>query len=311
MFLGTTLEDIGTALVAAAPVSWVTRNWKLRSLYIGIASLIPFVLANLILFPKDLEAIKKILINLAGGLLLLAIYNFILDKLLLNDGTLRINAIQRRRMDEQYRQMKVGARYKIYILATSLNDSINDFLRDTKLFKNITDSDLSLDIRLVFVSPNSEVIKDRAREDGRSESIIKGRINSTIKKSVLLYDRIIKLMEQGKKSNSTISVKITNVHPLHSLVIIDDKPIHWTVHTLSKNETLESVISVPLDNDPVYTDFLRHFDSVWSDPSTVKVFEIDLKSKAHKLEEELLNSLYSITPNFDGKWRNTVKKFPD
>lgn len=293
------IEDIGVALLAAGPVSLLVRNWRTRNLFLGALGITAIGIADFFVSKDVLKnlgetgAINKIIVNFGAGLITLSVYNFISNYLYLNDGTIRIKASERRTLDKHYKDMKLAAQQKIYVLATSINGALDDFIVDKKVKQKIEMQNSSLDIKYIFVNPVSKVVAQRAIEDGRTEEDLRDKIKESVKRSLKLYRQFSNHMAKSFSSGkSTFEIKITKMHPLHSVVIIDDKPIQWAVITCDNQATREIVLEIPIENQPIYSSLKSHFDSLWKHSDTEMLISIDLQAKTKYLNENLLQSIY-------------------
>lgn len=213
---------------------------------------------------RDQEArarLKQWLINIQGGIDRFAHSMYSQD-------FVRIVADNRHALDQEYRERKYCAN-KIDILGMALSGALTELSTDSenKILSRVLFNNAQ--VRMMFVTPCSEYIKQRAIEDGDSLEQLTNMLNESIIKAVKVYQRFRDLYESEKNKGAIqpaavgfLEVRITDFCP-HFTIYRTDDMILWGIYTAATRGDHSAVLRVQKTNDALFRQMMSHFEKLW------------------------------------------------
>jgi hypothetical protein len=128
-------------------------------------------------------------------------------------------------------------------------------------------------IRLMFLSPTADYVKQRAAEDGVSVADLEKELRKSVLYCVSIYDRLDKLFQEASNSRTfrrermgAVEIRLMDMCP-HYTIYHSDGEILWGIYTSAQRGYFSSVLSVRKDHKVLHEQLMSHFDSMW-DKST-------------------------------------------
>lgn len=214
----------------------------------------------------------------------------------------RVLADNRKVLDADYRERKYGAR-NVDILGMALSGALIEMANDEdhRMLRRVLFD--GVQVRMIFITPTSEYVKQRAVEDGDSLAQLQGLLRNSVLHTREVYERFARLYEQEEKAGQinptsigSLEIRVIDFCP-HFTIYRTDDSILWGIYTATTRGLYSSVLEVQKSHDSLFRQIVGHFDSLWKigglDRSPDKTFLLKCDSYMppilnERLVEELL-----------------------
>jgi hypothetical protein len=172
-------------------------------------------------------------------------------------------------LEALYRERKNSAR-NVDILAVALSGALTEIAGDeenTLLRRVLFDK---VQVRMIFVSPASGYVRQRAIEDGVLPTQLQCSLKDSVRHTCEVYGRFKRLYDEVKKqpggfkreSMGSLEIRATDFCPYFTVFRTDDSVL-WGIYTAATQGLRSSVIEVQKSHDRLFRQILGHFDSLW------------------------------------------------
>jgi hypothetical protein len=124
-------------------------------------------------------------------------------------------------------------------------------------------------IRLMFLSPSAQYVKQRAAEDGVSITDLEGELRKSAVYCASIYGRLEKLFQEASSSRTfrrermgALEIRLLDMCP-HYTIYRSDGEILWGIYTSAQRGYFSSVLLVKKDHKQLHEQLMGHFDSMW------------------------------------------------
>lgn len=253
----------------------------------------------------DLEAGNKwysILQNIGTGLFAAGIVSIVLRyfspwKQKEVARNLKVVAKRGKDYEKEFINRKFHAEESIKIMSIALVGAMKDFSEYDDLIRKIISQ--RVHVKLMFLNPLAEYIKDRAKADGNPIDIVLANIKSSIARSKKVHEKLEISYQSSLSGGSydrsvfgSFEIRLFNTCPYFSLYIIDNMPILWGVYSAAGLGYNQPVIEVPNEQAIIYNSLLKNFDRLWDWNSDNYLVKFDWTSGGPKINNKILSEIY-------------------
>lgn len=200
----------------------------------------------------------------AAGLVSMLLQRFKTKK---DHNTVRILTANRQTLSDKYKKRKYNAQ-KVEILSIALSEALEELVSDQKdilLRKVLLEG---VHVKLMFLSPKSLYVKQRALEDSAPEKELSDNLVNSVKKVRVLSSKFNDLFENLKDQIDptkigSFEIRVIDHCPHFTTYRTNDK-ILWGLYTSQNRGTHSAVISVEKANETLFKQLNGHFESIWN-----------------------------------------------
>jgi hypothetical protein len=228
----------------------------------------------------------------------------------------RIVTDNRHNLDKEYREWKYSARY-VDIVSLALSGALEELASDSdsRFLKRVVRE--GAQARLMFLTPTSSYVRQRAMEDGDTVSGLTAKLLEAVAKVRRVYDRLSDLYQEERNNGQvrldragSLEIKVLDLCP-HFTIYRTDESILWGIYTATTMGLYSSVLHVKKSHDELYQQLLQHFNSLWKQPSLSRTTEDSTLLSFHChaapfLNEDLIDLLCKSAGGESRKWQNHV-----
>jgi hypothetical protein len=208
---------------------------------------------------------------------------------------IRIVANDRKALDRDYRERKFSA-HTIDIVSIALSNALDELATDSenRLLRRVLFNDVH--VRLMFVAPTSQCVRQRALEDGDSFDQLQALLRRSVRRSVEVYQRLKALHEEAETEGrlrgvavGLFEIRVTEFCP-HFTIYRTDDSILLGIYTAGAKGLDSAVLQVQKSHDAMFQQVAGHFNSLWAlinRPDTAA--EEKYLVKCHSLMQPSLN----------------------
>lgn len=220
---------------------------------------------------------------------------------LLERDYVRIVTSNRRLLDKEYRERKLTAR-TIDIVSMALSSALDEIATDPNcaLLKRILYDNAQ--VRLMFVTPTSPCVLQRAAEDGDSVAGLQAKLKDAVRRVVQIYELLKRLFDEEKQRGNirpdrmgSLEIRVLDFCP-HFTIYRTDNSVLWGIYTATNLGLYSAVLQVKKSHEDLFQQMIQHFDSLWKFPSLERAAEESYLISCHchvqpMLNEKLVNEL--------------------
>lgn len=180
----------------------------------------------------------------------------------------RVLADNRKVLDADYRERKYSAR-NVDILGMALSGALIEVANDQdhRLLRRVLFD--GAQVRMIFITPTSEYVRQRAIEDGDSLVQLQGLLKNSVLHTREVYERFGRLYQQEEQighirptSMGSLEIRVIDFCP-HFTIYRTDDSILWGIYTATTRGLYSSVLQVQKSHDALFRQIVGHFDSLW------------------------------------------------
>src|SRR5687768_10855353 len=181
----------------------------------------------------------------------------------------KIAATDRTALDSVYRERKNSAEM-VDIVSMALSNALDELVNDSdhKLLKRVLFNDAH--VRLMFVAPTSEYVRQRALEDGDSFNQLQALLRRSVRRSVEIYERLRTLAEQAERDGllrsvniGSFEIRVTEFCP-HLTIFRTDNSLLLGIYTAAAKGLDSAVLQIERSHDPIFQQLCGHFNNLWA-----------------------------------------------
>jgi hypothetical protein len=220
-------------------------------------------------------------------------------------ATVEIVAKNRRIIDPLYRDLWRDAKHEVTNVAIAMQSALKNMASDEEhhTIKKVVTSPIS--VRLVFMSPESPLIGQRAIEDGVRPEDLKRDLLLSLALCVRVFDGLRAAYDLARSrgglqldETGALEVRITQACP-HITVFRSDNTIIWGLYTSDRKGYDSPPLRATPTQDVLYQALSNHFEIIWARSNDERyggwVLRYDFNGPA--LNEPLLRTF------FGNEWR--------
>ena len=222
--------------------------------------------------------IKELFEALGTSLIAASIVSLLIRRIYFNHPKKEIEYItsNRKSIEQRYIKLKYNA-HELDVVSIALVNLLIEFSSesDTRLINRILFG--KANVRLMFLSPTSSFIQQRAIEDGLSESELKEIIKNSIINCIKIFAQLKKFhgiaSSKGTlrpENSGNFEIKLIDMCPYFTIFRADDE-IYVGIYTSALKGPDSSVLRVGKKQYSLYDQFRKHFDKLWD--TTITNFE--------------------------------------
>lgn len=191
---------------------------------------------------------------------------------LLERHFVRIVTDNRHKIDSEYRDRKYAARY-VDIVGLALSELLEELASDesVRFLKRVVRE--GTHARLMFLSPTSSYVRQRAAEDGDTLIGLTAKLRQAAGKMHRIYERLCKLYNEEKSRGQysvdragSLEIKVLDLCPYFTIYRTDES-ILWGMYTSSNMGLYSPALHVKKSHDELYQQLSQHFNSLWKQPT--------------------------------------------
>ncbi len=215
------------------------------------------------------EAFKDLLQALGTALFAVGFVGILLQRLQVpKKNTVEIATHSRSKLAEEYKTGKYKAK-KVDIASIALSGALNEIASDAhdRFLKRVLLENLRS--RLIFLSPKSGYVLQRALEDGKQPHELTKILSESVREVRRIYEKLADMHEDavrggGINSNMVGSLEIRVMdHCPHFTLYRTDDQILWGMYTSNTRGINSAVLRVGDNNRELFTQLMKHFDTLW------------------------------------------------
>lgn len=209
----------------------------------------------------------------------------------------RIVANDRKTLDREYRERKYFA-HTVDIVSMALSNALNELATDSehKLLKRVLFNNAH--VRLMFVAPTSEYLRQRALEDGDSFDQLQAFLRRSVRRSIEIYQRLKTLHEEADTEGrlqsvavGSLEIRVTEFCP-HFTIYRTDDSLLFGIYTAAAKGLDSAVLQIQKSHDAIFQQVSGHFNSLWALHWPKAAAEENYLVKCHSLMPPSLNEAF-------------------
>ena len=222
----------------------------------------------------------------------------------------RIVTDDRQTLHTEYRDRKYSAQ-RVDILSMALIGALDELatdgdhkLLDRVLFHNAQ-------VRMMFVTPTSEYVRQRAIEDGEPSEQLQMRLRGAVRRAVEIYERLKARHGAAEREGriratavGSLEIRVTDFCP-HFTIYRTDDSILWGIYTSASKGLYSSVLQVQRSHGALFEQIGKHFDCLWQLHRLGRAAEDSYLVKCHSQLAPCLNEQF-VDEILGGSWRDGV-----
>lgn len=184
------------------------------------------------------------------------------------ENTLKVATYNRITLSDEYKERKYRAE-KVEIVSIALSGALEEISSDSNskflnkiLFGNVN-------ARLIFLSPLSDYVKQRAIEDNVSKDELRTILEQSVKEVKQIHKKLLSLYEEAYAERKLLPGKVGSLeiriidHCPHFTLYRTDEDILWGIYTSETRGTNSAVLNVNKENQRLFNQLTGHFDTLW------------------------------------------------
>jgi hypothetical protein len=226
------------------------------------------------------------------------------------DDQITIASPDRRSLENEYRRRTYSA-HKVDILSIALGGALEEMAEDRRekmLRRTLSDG---AQVRLMFLSPAAEYVRQRAAENGTSPVEFQETLKQSIVYCVSIFERLKRLFEADharsfeREQVGSLEIRLTDLCPYFT-IFRTDADIIWGVYTSTKKGYFSPAFHVSQRQTPLYDELMGHFNRLWDKSLDNKTNEANYLVRFDGSSPPLINEKL-LTSILGRGWRDKRK----
>jgi hypothetical protein len=246
----------------------------LKKLNLTLIDIVVILSGLVLLFVMGLgnlgDPIKAVLEAIGTSLIAAGFVTYLMRRFYFEEQRDTIKVFSERRcLENEFLGRKFSAR-EIDVVALALSGGLQFFAGDPgqKLLKRILLDGVK--VRLMFLSPSADYVRQRALEDGTSMEELQGILKRSVIQCVTIYKNFRNLYKNTTRSGAlnrekigSFEIRMIDMCPYCTIYRTDDI-ILWGIYTSRTMGLNSAALEVPKGQGVLFDQLSGHFDSLWN-----------------------------------------------
>jgi hypothetical protein len=240
------------------------QNWGLMDVIIFLAGLVLVLIAAFVPVPvvkSVLEAVGTS--SIGASMVSYLIRRFYTET---NPRQLEIVAERRGEFAAEFQHLKKPAK-TVDIVGISLTGALTDYATDEQLLRRVLFE--RVNVRLLFVSPHSPYVVQRAQEDGVAPEQLRQILIESVQMVSRIHTRLMAMYDGAMRGKTldrgrigSFEIRLLELCP-HATIYRVDEAIYWGVYSATTRGHESALLRVQPQNGSMFSQLAGHFDALW------------------------------------------------